>query len=608
MSDPVKKENKSQLLKRSITNVKNNATNLVERVGVPVVIGYLNPNTNKVVFMMDSESKDLLGASSILEKLETVLNASHKSGKKLQFVTDQNNVPEPGLGTQSNKLKSHLPTPAHRLISERKKYDFDSVRTLLGSALNSEGFGRGTGKLRYKEASNQPAWFNEALEQHIGVTWETFAGLNTKFKKEKKEVMYEIILAIYKHYLGDRVDEFYLDRSEGIDVEKKKSKENVHLDEEAADHHQSEGDAQHQLLGQESQMQAEQVHSHRQPHPHGLGADSQVDQFYQYQPPEHVIPKIYETSTPEVFADLGYDAQSDAEKSWMTSSDVFDPEVESFHEQPRTVFTEPLSNFTRLMLTPRAPPTPVSLRPSTSRLMMSPQIEENVSRMNNTCKISVQSKGNIARNILESMPVDSPINHPKKRKNTMDEDDCPLTPGWLEDIFINPRETEPGRVQLMNWRFRNINGEDRLCLTISDGKAVTKHVVANEDLEEEVRQADLYSVFEISVATILDGCMLLLQSIDFLDKSYVQPIALGHDITIINKEFFADVFAKKQMVIEGEKVPDHPGFKATPVVTRSRARRGIPAPKRLKTGGFSCDHCGKKYKSMNTFNVHKCNK
>ena len=81
MSDPVKKENKSQLLKRSITNIKNNAANLVDRVGVPVVIGYLNPNTNKVVFMMDSESKDLLEASSILEKLETVLNASHKSGK-----------------------------------------------------------------------------------------------------------------------------------------------------------------------------------------------------------------------------------------------------------------------------------------------------------------------------------------------------------------------------------------------------------------------------------------------------------------------------------------------------------------------------------------------
>jgi hypothetical protein len=43
MSDPVKKENKSQLLKRSIANMKNNASNLVDRVGVPVVLGYLNP-------------------------------------------------------------------------------------------------------------------------------------------------------------------------------------------------------------------------------------------------------------------------------------------------------------------------------------------------------------------------------------------------------------------------------------------------------------------------------------------------------------------------------------------------------------------------------------
>ena len=57
----------------------------------------------------------------------------------------------------------------------------------------------------------------------------------------------------------------------------------------------------------------------------------------------------------------------------------------------------------------------------------------------------------------------------------------------------------------------------------------------------------------------------------------------------------------KNMVVEGEKVPDHPGFKATPVVTQSRARRGIPAP---KTGGFYCDDCGKKYKTM----IFACNK
>ena len=87
---------------------------------------------------------------------------------------------------------------------------------------------------------------------------------------------------------------------------------------------------------------------------------------------------------------------------------------------------------------------------------MSPQesvpVDEYFPRMNNTCKISVQNKGNIARNILESMPVDSPINHPKKRKNTLEEDDCPLKPGWLEDIFSNPRDTQPGCVQHMNWK------------------------------------------------------------------------------------------------------------------------------------------------------------
>ena len=47
---------------------------------------------------------------------------------------------------------------------------------------------------------------------------------------------------------------------------------------------------------------------------------------------------------------------------------------------------------------------------------------------------------------------------------------------------------------------------------------------------------------------MLDGYMLVLQSIHFLDKSYVQPLALGNEITIINKEVFADVFAKKNIL------------------------------------------------------------
>ena len=74
------------------------------------------------------------------------------------------------LEKHSTKIKSHLPTLFYRLISERNMYDFDSVRALLGSALHAEGFGRGSGKLRYKEAENRPKWFDEALERNIGVT------------------------------------------------------------------------------------------------------------------------------------------------------------------------------------------------------------------------------------------------------------------------------------------------------------------------------------------------------------------------------------------------------------------------------------------------------
>ena len=92
-----KKENKSQLLKRSLTNITNNATTLVERVGVPVVMVYLNPNTNKVIFAMDSKSRHILDASNPLEKLEVALHSSHKSSKDLKFVNDQTDPPTEGV-------------------------------------------------------------------------------------------------------------------------------------------------------------------------------------------------------------------------------------------------------------------------------------------------------------------------------------------------------------------------------------------------------------------------------------------------------------------------------------------------------------------------------
>jgi hypothetical protein len=101
--------------------------------------------------------------------------------------------------------------------------------------------------------------------------------------------------------------------------------------------------------------------------------------------------------------------------------------------------------------------------PTTSLETVEESNDDEETSTNNTCTISINNKGNIARNLLESMPVDSPINHPKKRKNTLDEEDSSLTSGWLEDIFSHPRETQSGFVHLMNWRFRNINQEDILC-------------------------------------------------------------------------------------------------------------------------------------------------
>ena len=83
-----KKENKSQLFKRGLKSLETNAKVLVERVSVPLVLGYLHPISNKVVFMLDSVTKDIFNTSNVLEKIEGALYSSHKSGKPLELVFD----------------------------------------------------------------------------------------------------------------------------------------------------------------------------------------------------------------------------------------------------------------------------------------------------------------------------------------------------------------------------------------------------------------------------------------------------------------------------------------------------------------------------------------
>ena len=82
-----------------------------------------------------------------------------------------------------------------------------------------------------------------------------------------------------------------------------------------------------------------------------------------------------------------------------------------------------------------------------------------------------------------------------------------------------------------------------------------------------------------------------------------------HDVVALTKEFFYNLFVEKEMVVDGKKLPDHPGFTATPVVTRARARRvAAAAPKKLKAGGYISKRCNKKSKTLSRFNAHICNK
>ena len=70
----------------------------------------------------------------------------------------------------------------------------------------------------YKVLENRPKWFDQALENKIEVTWDNFTGVNGV--NTKKRAIFEIILAIYRFYLGDKVDDFYLDRSEELNMKK----------------------------------------------------------------------------------------------------------------------------------------------------------------------------------------------------------------------------------------------------------------------------------------------------------------------------------------------------------------------------------------------------
>ena len=102
---------------------------------------------------MDSETDKITMAEDTLDKIETVLHDSKASGNTLDFVSYCDKRSE--SVEDSSKLRSHLPTPQFKLITEKSKTDYGSIRKLLGAALHAEGFGRGSGKLRYQVMLNR---------------------------------------------------------------------------------------------------------------------------------------------------------------------------------------------------------------------------------------------------------------------------------------------------------------------------------------------------------------------------------------------------------------------------------------------------------------------
>ena len=84
----LKKENRSQLLKRSLKGIESNLKTVVDRLGILLVFGYLHPRTKNVIFMMDSETNKHFETVNTLEKIESVIHASNTSGVPMAFVTN----------------------------------------------------------------------------------------------------------------------------------------------------------------------------------------------------------------------------------------------------------------------------------------------------------------------------------------------------------------------------------------------------------------------------------------------------------------------------------------------------------------------------------------
>ena len=96
----------------------------------------------------------------------------------------------------------------------------------------------------------------------------------------------------------------------------------------------------------------------------------------------------------------------------------------------------------------------------------------------------------------------------KKRK--FDGDNADLSSGWLPNLFSNMAASTKPNLQLLNWKYRDVDGRLRLCVTISDGTHATKQATIAEHLVEKIKEAPLYSIITVNSGSILTAVFLAL--------------------------------------------------------------------------------------------------
>ena len=188
----------------------------------------------------------------------------------------------------------------------------------------------------------------------------------------------------------------------------------------------------------------------------------------------------------------------------------------------------------------------------------------------------------------------------KKRKFTDQAEKLSL--GWLKKMFETLTSDIHPTLQLLNWKIRNYNGKETLCLTLSDGENATKQVSVTDNLEERIREISLYTLIQINTGTVLDGCLLQVEDFKILAHA-AEPIINGKQLTNLDKNFFENIFKSKNMLnVEGSKNLEHPHFKSTPFFKRLRSRLTS-----LPGGGRKCPSCDRIFKTDLTLKKHKCN-